>query len=66
MPVTYEFCHKLPKCELHAHLNGSIRISTLNELVEIAIKNNPNASGVEIIQDTERTLDECFRIFDII
>jgi len=66
MPITYEFCHKLPKCELHAHLNGSIRISTLNELVEIAIKNNPNASGVEIIQDTERTLDECFRIFDII
>ena len=30
--VTFDFCKKLPKIELHAHLNGSIRFQTLKEL----------------------------------
>ena len=64
--VSYEDCHKLLKCELHAHLNGSIRISTLNELIEIALAKNSNTTGIELIENNERTLDECFHIFDVI
>ena len=30
--ITPDFCKKLPKIELHAHLNGSIRLQTLKEL----------------------------------
>ena len=30
-----QFCQMLPKCELHAHLNGSVRDSTLRELAEV-------------------------------
>ena len=29
-----EFCHRLPKVELHAHLNGSLRDETILELLE--------------------------------
>ena len=30
--ITYEYCEKLPKIELHAHLNGCVRKSFLKEL----------------------------------
>ena len=30
-----QFCKATPKCELHAHLNGSIRETTLAELLEV-------------------------------
>ena len=33
-----EFCHKLPKVELHAHLNGSLSNNTLKELAEDRMK----------------------------
>ena len=29
-----EFCHNLPKVELHAHLNGSLSNNTLKQLAE--------------------------------
>lgn len=32
-PSLLEFCRRLPKAELHAHLNGCIRPATLAELV---------------------------------
>jgi adenosine deaminase len=32
--VALEFCHLLPKVELHAHLHGSIRDSTILELLQ--------------------------------
>ena len=28
-PAMLEFCRATPKCELHAHLNGSVRKETL-------------------------------------
>ena len=33
-PLTLEYCQKFPKIELHAHLHGSIRKSTLIELLK--------------------------------
>ena len=64
------FAAKLPKIELHAHLNGSIRRSTLLELCR--------AHGAELFGKAEkllevsadrrdsRTLSECFDIFALI
>ncbi len=33
--MTLEFCQKLPKVELHAHLNGSLSIATIGKLVRL-------------------------------
>ena len=43
-PELAQFCRKLPKVELHAHLNGSCRDSTLKELVE-ALPDMPESSA---------------------
>ena len=32
MQITKELIHKLPKAELHIHLDGSLRISTIFDL----------------------------------
>ena len=37
-----EFCGKLPKIELHAHLNGSLSPSTINQLYKLHKLNFPN------------------------
>jgi hypothetical protein len=34
LKLSKEICFRFPKIELHAHLNGSIRRSTLYELAE--------------------------------
>ena len=55
-----EFCHFLPKTELHAHLNGSIRRTTLIELLD--------DNGKEKIGDLynqQRSFENCFKIFQI-
>ena len=56
-----ELCKALPKIELHAHLNGSIRKETLRELLlarpsAIRDKHLPNSGG-------GRDLASCFRMF---
>ncbi|XP_072960309.1 N6-mAMP deaminase isoform X1 [Typha angustifolia] len=62
-----EWCHALPKIELHAHLNGSIRDSTLLELAK-----RLGEKGVIVFEDVEhiimkygRSLPECFQLFDL-
>lgn len=62
-----EWCHAHPKIELHAHLNGSIRDSTLLELARDLDK-----KGLIVLSDVEpailkssRTLPECFELFDL-
>lgn len=63
------FCSALPKVELHAHLNGSLSQRVLYELY----MSNPNISKnddlVKLISTfhsgAERTLEDCFKIFDI-
>eukprot|EP00854_Cymbomonas_tetramitiformis_P015280 gene15280-18077_t len=63
-----EFCQALPKIELHAHLNGSIRNSTIRELAA----SKGDAVGLaredilKITEDGDRNLAECFRLFDLI
>ena len=37
-----EFCEKLPKIELHAHLNGSLSVPTINELYNLHKLSFPN------------------------
>ncbi|XP_010938623.1 N6-mAMP deaminase [Elaeis guineensis] len=62
-----EWCHEIPKIELHAHLNGSIRDSTLLELAKVL-----GEKGVIVFEDVAhvitkngRSLPECFKLFDL-
>jgi adenosine deaminase len=69
MEPTLEFCRKLNKCELHAHLNGSVRVSTLQEFLLDAQRSDPNREdlkGLVVRELKSRTLDQCFDFFDII
>ncbi|XP_004293272.1 PREDICTED: adenosine deaminase-like protein isoform X1 [Fragaria vesca subsp. vesca] len=58
----------MPKVELHAHLNGSIRDSTLLELARgLGEKGVIVFSEFEnVIQKDDRSLTEVFRLFDLI
>ncbi|XP_026663292.2 N6-mAMP deaminase isoform X2 [Phoenix dactylifera] len=63
----WEWCHEIPKIELHAHLNGSIRDSTLLELAKVL-----GEKGVIVFEDVAhvimkngRSLPECFKLFDL-
>lgn len=77
------FCRVLPKVELHAHINGSIRASTLREFVMASVPElddkipNGEASvtrahrqkmldSLTLRSDDQRSLKECFAIFDVI
>jgi hypothetical protein len=40
-PELLKFCRQLPKIELHAHLNGSLRASTVQELFSKKQATNP-------------------------
>ena len=64
--VSVGFCRGLKKCELHAHLNGSIRISTLQEFLSDAQQREPwreDIKGLQVKHLKSRTLDECFEFF---
>ncbi|KAI3456430.1 hypothetical protein Pfo_013093 [Paulownia fortunei] len=63
-----EWCVSMPKIELHAHLNGSIRDSTLRELArELGEKGTIVFSDVEhVILKNDRELSEVFKLFDLI
>lgn len=75
MESLHHFCKHLPKIELHAHLNGSIRESTLVELarersVSLPSKllqheaehHDPDKEALFFNTKT-RSLEECFEIF---
>ncbi|XP_068668455.1 N6-mAMP deaminase isoform X2 [Aristolochia californica] len=66
--VAMEWCLSLPKIELHAHLNGSIRNSTLLELAKVLGENNVIDFAVveHIILKDDRSLVETFKLFDLI
>ncbi|KAG7396475.1 hypothetical protein PHYBOEH_002241 [Phytophthora boehmeriae] len=57
------YCKALPKVELHAHIHGSIRPSTLEEILQEEAQLN----GTEPLRlPKNRSLDECFEMFGLI
>lgn len=58
-----DFTRKLPKVELHAHLNGSIRRSTL---IELAARAGVDPAQSQIVKGDARTLSQMFAVFDVI
>ncbi|KAI9328998.1 hypothetical protein DFJ73DRAFT_861086 [Zopfochytrium polystomum] len=60
---TLELCRRLPKVELHAHLNGSIRRSTLSELAK---RCGLDDKAAHVVENDARTLSEMFAVFDVI
>ena len=54
-----KFCRALPKVELHAHLNGCARLSTIAELAPADV----DTSALHVPPDDDRSLDACFAIF---
>ncbi|XP_037496520.1 N6-mAMP deaminase [Jatropha curcas] len=63
-----EWWISMPKIELHAHLNGSVRDSTLLELARVlGEKGEIVFSDVEhVIMKNDRSLREVFKLFDLI
>lgn len=65
-----EFLRALPKIELHAHLNGSVRDATLRALLAergvADVDDARRAMMLESINAPSRTLSDCFVIFDAI
>ncbi|XP_068463019.1 N6-mAMP deaminase isoform X1 [Phaseolus vulgaris] len=63
-----EWCVSMPKIELHAHLNGSIRDNTLLDLARaLGDKGVIDFSQVEhVILKNDRSLSEVFKLFDLI
>eukprot|EP01047_Picozoa_sp_COSAG01_P027870 COSAG01_NODE_1854_length_9053_cov_2.566499_6_plen_494_part_00 len=55
---------QLPKAELHAHINGCIRDATLTELCRASA--DPVARRFVVPPAEERSLMQCFEMFDII
>ncbi|TMS35659.1 hypothetical protein L596_003017 [Steinernema carpocapsae] len=65
------FCKKLPKIELHAHLNGSISLKTIKELAKLKseFETSPGLSDHEqrLLQPQDvLTMDSVFQLFPII
>ncbi|KAG0469597.1 hypothetical protein HPP92_015648 [Vanilla planifolia] len=62
-----EWCLAIPKIELHAHLNGCIRDSTLLELAEVLGERGEIVFDdvKHVINKYGRTLTECFQLFDL-
>ncbi|KAL8151195.1 hypothetical protein V2J09_021003 [Rumex salicifolius] len=63
-----DWCLAIPKVELHAHLNGSIRDSTLMELARALVEKGiiVFSDFEQVILKSDRSLHEVFRLFDLI
>ena len=70
MQVTEELIHKLPKAELHCHLDGSLRISTILDLAEnqgvsLPAHNEKDLTALLFVRDEVRNLEEYLQRFEI-
>ncbi|CBJ34009.1 conserved unknown protein [Ectocarpus siliculosus] len=65
-PSLLEFARRIPKVELHAHLHGCIRPATVRDLASArGIILSPEQQRV-LAPGGERSLSDCFKIFDTI
>lgn len=69
--LTKELIHKLPKTDLHVHLDGSVRIQTILELAEEENISLPTKDAKELTKlivcgDHTESLDDYLRGFDIV
>ncbi|XP_070619687.1 N6-Methyl-AMP deaminase [Erythrolamprus reginae] len=60
------FFQRLPKVELHAHLNGSISAATMKKLMAQKPHLQIGEEMVVIDKGAKRTLEECFQMFHFI
>ena len=70
MQITKELIRKLPKAELHCHLDGSLRVSTILELatlqkVQLPADNQEELHKFLAIKGKMKNLEEYLKIFDI-
>ena len=70
MKFTSEIINKLPKAELHCHLDGSLRIKTIIELAEIQgvglpSKNEDDLLKILSIGSSPKSLEDYIKKFDI-
>ena len=70
MQITKELIRKLPKAELHCHLDGSLRVSTILELatlqkVQLPADNKEDLHKFLAIKGKMKNLEEYLKIFDI-
>ncbi|PSC74701.1 Adenosine deaminase [Micractinium conductrix] len=66
---TLDFCRALPKCELNAHLNGTVRDATIQELAGTRTLNGKPLSLARLVNLTQQmspSLAECFQLFDVL
>ncbi|XP_076354480.1 N6-Methyl-AMP deaminase-like isoform X2 [Tachypleus tridentatus] len=65
---TDAFVRKLPKLEVHAHLNGSVSLSSLNKFLHTKNSANLEPFKETMILSEKGTLclEECFRTFKVI
>ena len=68
-----QLCKRIPKCELHAHINGSIRDSTLAGLLQkkysLSETDSKMSRALRLLKvegDDQRSLSDCFLLFDVI
>ena len=70
MKFTSEIIKKLPKAELHCHLDGSLRVKTIIELAQIQGIDLPSKNEVDLLKilsigDSLGSLEDYIRKFDI-
>ena len=70
MQITEKLIHKLPKAELHCHLDGSIRISTILELAEnqgvhLPANNKNDLKDLLIVEEKVQNLEDYLQRFEI-
>ncbi|MDK2972605.1 MAG: adenosine deaminase [Candidatus Sumerlaeota bacterium] len=69
MPITRELIQKMPKCELHCHLDGSMRVETILDLAERQGVRLPSHDPAELrsllVQDEAASLVQYLKAFDV-
>ncbi len=70
MTISKKLIQALPKAELHCHLDGSLRISTILELAEeqnisLPADNEVGLKNILIVKDRVESLEEYLKLFKI-